>query len=130
MPLPIGFGSIVAIGDSGLGPPVSLEPGDVSARPVMNGEHVNFVSTYDPVDKAIGPQNNFADGWIDVFGNDSTRLWKVLKTVYRVDDAADRDACVVRRVSLNERANRGQVGLRALGPVQDRHPRKRFLTSS
>jgi len=65
----------------------------------MNGEHVNFVSTYDPVDNAIGPQNNFADGWIDVFGNDSTRFRKVLKTVYRVDDAADRDACVVRRQS-------------------------------
>jgi hypothetical protein len=27
------------------GPPVSLEPGDFSARPVMNGEHVNLLST-------------------------------------------------------------------------------------
>ena len=94
-----------------------LEPGDFSTGPLMNGEHVNLVGTYDPVHNAIGPQNNFPDGWIDVFGNDSTRLRKVLKAVHRVENAADGDACVMRRVSLNERANRGQVGLSALGPL-------------
>jgi hypothetical protein len=83
----------------------------------MNGEHVNLARTYDPVDNAIGPQNNFADGWIDVFWNDPTRFRKVLKAAHRVEDAPDSDARVVRRVSFNERANRGQVGLSALGPL-------------
>ena len=100
-----------------VGPLVSLEPGDLSARPVMNGEHVNLVRTYDPIDNAIGPENNFANGWIDVFGNDPTRLRIVLEAIHRVEDAMDGDARVVRRVSFNERANRGQVGLSALGPL-------------
>lgn len=96
----------------------------------MNGEHVDLVRTYDPVDNAIRSENNFANGGIDVFGNDPTRMGKVLQVVYRVEDAADRYARVVRRVSFNKRANRGQVALSALGPLKGRHPRKRFLTSS
>jgi hypothetical protein len=55
----------------------------------MNGEHVNLVRGYDSVDNAIGPQNNFPDGWVEVFGNDPTRLWKVVKAVHRVEDAAN-----------------------------------------
>lgn len=96
----------------------------------MNREHVNLLVADDSVDDAIGPENNLANRGVHVLWNHPSRLRKVLEPIDGMEEPANDNAGVVRRVDFDECLNGREIGLRALGPGDRRHTRKRFLTSS
>lgn len=97
---------------------------------MMHGENVNLLNGHNSVDDSIRPEDNFTDHGIGVFGNCATRLRKILKPICRVKKSPDNYVGVVRRADFNERADCCEIRLRALSPVDRRHARKRFFTSS
>ena len=96
----------------------------------MNREYVNLSVADDSVDDPKGPVNNLAYRRVYVLWDDPARLRKVLEPIHGMEEPAHDDVGVVRRVHLNERPNSREIGLRAPGPGNCCHARKRFLTSS
>jgi len=103
---------------------------EISARSVVNREHVNLLVADDSVGDPIGSVNNLAYRRVYVLWDYPARSRKVLEPIHDMEEPAHDDIGVMRRVHLNERPNSREIGLRALGPGNCCHARKRFLTSS
>ena len=96
---------------------------------MMNGQDVNLGGADDSVHDPIRAQEDLANFWVAELRNSPPRVREVVQPVNGHEKSPDRDCSVVCRVGFDERVDRGQISLGALGPV-DGHARKRFLTSS
>ncbi len=96
----------------------------------MDGEDVNLIVTYKPVDDTVRTMNYLADQRIVEFRNGPTGLWERDQPIGRGDDLGYDDRRVLRRVLADERANSSEVRLGLLGPEKNPHDKNCFLTSS
>lgn len=96
---------------------------------MMNGQHVNLAGANDAINDPIGAHDDLTNLWITKLGHSTPGVREVLQSVDRTEESPNGDGRVMRRVGFDERVDRRQVILGALGPV-DGHARKRFLTSS
>lgn len=104
--------------------------GDGPTRTVMNRKDVNYVCGDNPVDDAIRSKYDLANRCIGKLRDRVAQVRKVSQWIDRTDQATNHDLCVGRGIRFDERVDRREVNLRAFGPVESIHARKRFLISS
>lgn len=97
---------------------------------VVNREDVNLVIADQTIDDTIRPFDDFPDGAALELRNDPPRLSEVPQASDSPNQPGDDDGGVVWGVLLDECADRRQVRDSLIGPVNRRHARKRFSTSS
>ena len=97
---------------------------------MVDRQHVDFAVADQSVDDAVRTLHDFPDQRIFVLGNGSARFREWNQSICCGDEAGDDDRRVMRRVLADERVNRGQIGLRLLGPENLSHDRNCLLISS
>jgi hypothetical protein len=101
-----------------------------NSRRVVHGEHVNLITSHEPVDDAIRRVDDFAHVRIVKFRHCPARLRKLSEPSGCRNQTSHNYRGLVRRILFDEGVNRVENGLRLLGPENDSHDEKRRLTSS